>query len=347
MWRTICLFSNVGEGTLAPWDPTRQARRHGPLPPRPQPDDHRRVHGSERGDARAGIRRGWRSGPPPSRGQRDLHAALRGARPGKEIRRGLRELPSQRAPLDPQRGTRGRRPSPWRSRWPPWPLRWRPALAGPPGIASHGISRPEPGRGARLLDARAHARGEPLDQPDGPAASACRPLASASAQPPDQETDPARSTPPTPSACTGSSSSASARAAAAARRPSSPRATAASSSPPRHCVVQPAVEGGVSPRDLGHQRAVRARLPQRRRPARQLRRHHRARRVRVDHRGDLSVDVGAITLAPQAGVAVENALGSRGVSFNRPLDTYKKNKTRFQVFGYPAQARRPSTTASA
>jgi hypothetical protein len=51
----------------------------------------------------------------------------------------------------------------------------------------------------------------------------------------------------------------------------------------------------------------------------------------------LDFDVGAINLAPAAGGKIENALGSRGVSFNRPDNAYKKNRTRFRVFGYPAQ----------
>jgi hypothetical protein len=53
--------------------------------------------------------------------------------------------------------------------------------------------------------------------------------------------------------------------------------------------------------------------------------------------GLIELDVGAINLAPSAAGQIEDVLGSRGVSFNRPAGSYKKNKTRFQVFGYPAQ----------
>lgn len=52
--------------------------------------------------------------------------------------------------------------------------------------------------------------------------------------------------------------------------------------------------------------------------------------------GDLTFDVGAINLAPGAGGQIQDALGSRGVAFNRPSGKYKRNRTRFKVFGYPA-----------
>lgn len=50
--------------------------------------------------------------------------------------------------------------------------------------------------------------------------------------------------------------------------------------------------------------------------------------------GLIEFDLGAINLAPTPAGQIEDVLGSRGVSFNR---SYKKNKTRFQAFGYPGQ----------
>jgi hypothetical protein len=51
----------------------------------------------------------------------------------------------------------------------------------------------------------------------------------------------------------------------------------------------------------------------------------------------IELDVGAVTLAPGAGGRIEDVIGSRGVSFNRPGRRYKANKTKFSLFGYPAQ----------
>jgi protein-S-isoprenylcysteine O-methyltransferase Ste14 len=52
--------------------------------------------------------------------------------------------------------------------------------------------------------------------------------------------------------------------------------------------------------------------------------------------GVIELDVGAVTLAPGAAGPIEDALGARGVSFNRPPKRYKANKTAFSLFGYPA-----------
>ena len=53
--------------------------------------------------------------------------------------------------------------------------------------------------------------------------------------------------------------------------------------------------------------------------------------------GDLSFDVGAITLAPLGGVPIEDRARLARRQLQPPFDAYKKNKTRFQLFGYPAQ----------
>lgn len=48
-------------------------------------------------------------------------------------------------------------------------------------------------------------------------------------------------------------------------------------------------------------------------------------------------DVGTVNLTAGPGGQIEDVLGSRGISFNRPGDRYKKNKTEFQIFGYPGE----------
>ena len=51
----------------------------------------------------------------------------------------------------------------------------------------------------------------------------------------------------------------------------------------------------------------------------------------------LELDIGAANLAPGPSGQIEDALGSRGISFNRPPSRYKKNKLSFSLFGYPAR----------
>jgi hypothetical protein len=51
----------------------------------------------------------------------------------------------------------------------------------------------------------------------------------------------------------------------------------------------------------------------------------------------LELDIGAANLAPGPWGQIEDALGSRGISFNRPPSRYKKNKLSFSLFGYPAR----------
>lgn len=50
-----------------------------------------------------------------------------------------------------------------------------------------------------------------------------------------------------------------------------------------------------------------------------------------------ALDVGAVSLAPGPAGLIQDSLGARGISFNRPFGKYKKSKTRFQVFGYPGE----------
>jgi hypothetical protein len=174
----------------------------------------------------------------------------------------------------------------------------------------------------------------PLDLPQAPGAAASV-APTPYAQPPDQETDPALDT-AYPQRLHGilfisfGTQNGSCSATVVTSRNRSVILTAG------HCVVQPAVEG-VSPPIFASNVLF---VPGYRNGARPLGTY-------VGTKGsasfawaitaDFTDDVGAITLAPLSGVPIEDALGSRGVSFNRPDNTYKKNKTRFQVFGYPAQ----------
>ena len=50
--------------------------------------------------------------------------------------------------------------------------------------------------------------------------------------------------------------------------------------------------------------------------------------------GDVSFDLGAVNLAPGASGLIQDALGARGVAFNRNPDKYRGNS--FEVWGYPA-----------
>jgi len=50
--------------------------------------------------------------------------------------------------------------------------------------------------------------------------------------------------------------------------------------------------------------------------------------------GDISLDVGTANLGPNAAGVPANALGTRGITFNKPPGKYKGQV--FQIFGYPA-----------
>lgn len=49
--------------------------------------------------------------------------------------------------------------------------------------------------------------------------------------------------------------------------------------------------------------------------------------------GDITLDVGAANLAPGGGGLIQDQLGSRGVTFSKPLNSYKGRA--FEIFGYP------------
>ncbi len=334
MRQTISLFSRVGEGTLAPWDPTRKMVVEGP---------YRRV----RNPMITGVFTVL-SGETLILGvpQMATWTAIFGA------------LNAIFIPLVEEPGLVkrfGKDYVTYRSNVPRWIPRRRPwtpgfalavvlavAIAGPAAasepassgaVAAHDL-RQSPAEVRDYWTPERMREAVPLDQPQAPAA-ASRAL-TPYAQAPDQETNPALDT-AYPQRLHGilfisfGAQNGSCSATVVTSRNRSVILTAG------HCVVQPAIEGGVSPPIWATNILF---VPGYRNAAAPLGTYvgatSRASFAWVTT-GDLSVDIGAITLAPLGGVAVEAALGSRGVSFNRPFDTYKKNKTRFQVFGYPAQ----------
>jgi protein-S-isoprenylcysteine O-methyltransferase Ste14 len=333
MWRTISLFSNVGEGTLAPWDPARKLVVTGP---------YRHV----RNPMITGVFTVL-SGETLVLGATGMAIWTAAFAAVNAIYMPLVEEPGLVRRFGEDYVSYRRNVPRWVPMRRPWTPTFAVALAlvavalapataiasTSPDVASHDIAQ-SPAEVREYWTPERMREAVPLDGPTAPATS-MPPLATTSAQPPDQETDPALDT-AYPQRLHGilfisfGSSNGACSATVVTSRNRSVILTAA------HCVVQPAVEGsspalwatnvlfvpgyrnGVAP--LGGYVATTGRAS-----------------FAWVTTGDLSVDVGAFTLEPQAGVPVETALGSRGVSFNRPLGTYKKNKTRFQVFGYPAE----------
>jgi Phospholipid methyltransferase len=333
MWRTIALFSRVGEGTLAPWDPTRKLVVNGPYRHvrNPMITGVFTVLSGETLVLGATGMAIWTA----------IFAAVNAIympvfeEPGL-VRRFGEDYVSYRRNVP---------------RWIPRRRPWTPtfvlalalalAIAAPaaasegadPGVLSHQLTQsPAEVRGYWTPERMRNA--VPLDLPQLPGAVASV-APTPYAQPPDQETDPALDT-AYPQRLHGilfisfGAQNAGCSATVVTSRNRSVILTAG------HCVVQPAVEGVSGPLWATNILFV----PGYRNGAGPLGAYAgTASRASFAWTitGDLSEDVGAITLAPLAGVPVESALGSRGVSFNRPFNTYKKNKTRFQVFGYPAQ----------
>jgi protein-S-isoprenylcysteine O-methyltransferase Ste14 len=338
IWRTIALFSRVGEGTLAPWDPTRKLVVSGPY-----------LH--VRNPMITGVFTVLSGetlvlGAPGMAIWTAVFAAVNA------VYMPLFEEPGLVKRFGEDYVSYRRNVPRWLPRLKPWAPTFALALglglavlamapaaaparsqdAGAPAVASHDLAQsPSEVRDYWTRDRMRAA--VPLDQPDSPSA-ALPPPASTSAQPPDVETDPALDT-AYPQRLHGilfvsfGGANGACSATVVTARNRSVILTAG------HCVVQPAIEG-VSPPIWASNVLF---VPGYRNGAAPLGSYAgttgRASFAWVVS-GDLTYDVGAYTLAPQAGVRVEAALGSRGVSFNRPLGTYKK-KTRFQVFGYPAQ----------
>ena len=341
MRETISLFSRVGEGTLAPWDPTRKLVVQGPYLRVRNPmitgvftvlSGETLILGSPQMAAWTGIFGALNAIFIPLAEEPDL------------VRRFGKDYVTYRANVP---------------RWVPRRRPWTPtfavavalglalALAGPAAASDPSASGAVAGHelGQSPAEVRDYWTPErmrkavPLDLPAAPGAEGPGAVASGAptpyAQSPDVETDPALDT-AYPQRLHGilfvsfGAQNGSCSATVATSRNRSVILTAG------HCVAQPAVEGsspplwatnllfvpgyrnGVGP--LGSYVGVTSRAS-----------------FAWTTTGDLSFDVGAITLASLGGVPIETALGSRGVSFNRPFDAYKKNKTRFQIFGYPAQ----------
>ena len=341
MRQTISLFSRVGEGTLAPWDPTRKLVVQGPYLRVRNPmitgvftvlSGETLILGSPQMAAWTGIFGALNAIFIPLAEEPDL------------VRRFGKDYVTYRANVP---------------RWVPRRRPWTPtfavavalglalALAGPAAASQPSASGAVAGHelGQSPAEVRDYWTPErmrkavPLDLPAAPGAQGPGSVASGAptpyAQSPDVETDPALDT-AYPQRLHGilfvsfGAQNGSCSATVATSRNRSVILTAG------HCVAQPAVEGSSPPLWATNLLFV----PGYRNGVRPLGSY-----VGVTSRasfawtttGDLSFDVGAITLAPLGGVPIETALGSRGVSFNRPFDAYKKNKTRFQLFGYPAQ----------
>ncbi|HET8975474.1 MAG TPA: hypothetical protein VFN15_02500 [Solirubrobacterales bacterium] len=169
---------------------------------------------------------------------------------------------------------------------------------------------------------------QPLDAPAGEGDEAA-PLASAAAQPPDLETDPSRDT-AYPERIHGRlflTFGASDAACSATVVRSFTRNLLLTAG---HCVVSPSASGPQWAANVafvpGYRNNVR---PFGTWPATRL----RAPGIWA-FEGDISFDVGAINLVAGPSGPIQDALGARGVSFNRPPGSYKGK--RFRIFGYPA-----------
>jgi hypothetical protein len=328
MRETISLFSRVGEGTLAPWDPTRKLVVNGP---------YRRV----RNPMITGVFLVL-SGETLVLGVPQMAAwtAIFGL--VNAIYMPLVEEPGLVKRFGKDYVTYRDNVPRWIPRRRPWVPTFMLALglalaATAPASAADVAVQPLGQSPAEVRDYWTPERmrqAVPLEQPEAPAAD-LPPIASPSAQPPDQETNPALDT-SYPQRLHGilfltyGTSNASCSATVVTAKSRDVILTAG------HCVAMPAVEGSSPPvfatnvmfvpgyrngaRPLGTYVATAARVP-----------------FAWTITGDLTFDIGAYNLAPLNGVKVEDALGSRGLSFNRPFASYKKNTTRFELFGYPAQ----------
>jgi hypothetical protein len=207
------------------------------------------------------------------------------------------------------------------------------AAAGPaePPVAVHAT-----GQGAeQVLDYWTPGRiaaAVPLDTPSGPGPEGA-PTASPAAQPPDVETDPARDT-AFPERIHGKlfvtigTVNASCSATVVTSRSRNLLLTAG------HCVVEPGFDGaepvwatnvlfvpgfrnGAAP--FGAYPAISLSAP-----------------LRWAREPLIELDVGAVNLVPGPAGQIQDVLGARGVSFNKPTGFYTK-KTRFNIFGYPGE----------
>ncbi len=51
----------------------------------------------------------------------------------------------------------------------------------------------------------------------------------------------------------------------------------------------------------------------------------------------IELDVGAVNVVHSPAGEIQDVLGARGISFNRPAKKYKRNRTKFTIFGYPGE----------
>jgi hypothetical protein len=208
-----------------------------------------------------------------------------------------------------------------------------PAAAGEPApspaLATHATGQAPAAVAAYWTPARM-AAAEPIEAPEGSGTTGAEAIASAQA--PDLEVDPARDT-AYPERLHGKlfvtigADNATCSATVVTSRSRNLLLTAG------HCVVQPGGEGvqpvwatnvmfvpayrnGAMP--FGAWFATRLRAP-----------------LRWAVEPDIALDIGAVNLAPGPTGKIENALGARGVSFNRSARSYRGK--RFRIFGYPGE----------
>ncbi|HEX2359958.1 MAG TPA: hypothetical protein VHH72_09100 [Solirubrobacterales bacterium] len=202
-----------------------------------------------------------------------------------------------------------------------------PALAIQPAAVSHAVDQ-TPAEVRAYWTAERMREAESIDLPGGLGAPGA-PLAAPSAQSPDREIDPGRDT-AYPERIHGKlfltigSSNASCSATVVTSFIRNLLLTAG------HCVVVPSGPGPVFAANVLF-------VPGYRNDARPFG-VYPATRLRAPaiwaFEGDITLDVGTVNLAPGPGGQIQDVLGSRGVSFNRPARGYRG--TRFQIFGYPA-----------
>ena len=85
---------------------------------------------------------------------------------------------------------------------------------------------------------------------------------------------------------------------------------------------------------MGDERRLRPGLPQQRPAVQDLPGDEAPRPRHLGLRGDISFDIGAINLAAAPSGQIQDALGARGITFNRLGSDFKDK--RFKIFGYPA-----------
>jgi V8-like Glu-specific endopeptidase len=197
----------------------------------------------------------------------------------------------------------------------------------PDRLAAHPVPQ-DPASVRHYWTAERMREAEPLDAPAG-AGDEPSPLASAAAQPPDKETDPANDT-TYPKRIHGrlfvtfAPDDASCSATVVRSFTRNLILTAG------HCVVSPTAAGPQWATNVAF-------VPGYRNNARPFGTYP-ATKLRAPgiwaFEGDISFDIGAINLAAAPSGQIQDALGARGITFNRLGSDFKGK--RFKIFGYPA-----------